>query len=579
MKKFYPLALLLALISFYSCSNDEPTFPDPNPANPTIKISNLVIPEIEDEIQGTSVTISGSGFQQGDTLIMKSLTGGEDFEISNTTISASGLTFTYPENAIELKYDLYLRRKNVKSDFNLGLMQQSTFIPKAWVEDDILRGILKGLKSSLFNSKDSLIISEAADYEFTKNTLGQFTFDITNKEIKSLKGLQYFSKLEELLAYGNSLGDVDLTGLNHLITFHAWSSNITSLKLESNYLRNLYIGSNPLTELDLSKCPGVYYLVIDNIPFTYLNLTNCMDFAQDYSNYKYTFDTSKDCQLIISNIWYWHIDNLRDNPSTSPIVTAMANGVKVTTIGVDGEVVFDNLNDVIDIKNEGKLADMPDATLRGIIKALSPESFSGDKIIISKARAATNVPNTLDISNKGITSLDGLAYFENVWYVVADGNNLGEVNLKAWFNLTTFSAKNAGITSFVAVDQPYLRLLDISDNNKLTKADVRGISRVSDYNNQFIANNCPLESVDIRAAYAWSTWGRNNDYLSFRFTTDKTKTRVLKVETAEGGGWSSTTFTGTNPVTQAISDGVRVEYYDWMNGDTRHYGALISTVN
>lgn len=151
--------------------------------------------------------------------------------------------------------------------------------------------------------------------------------------------------------------------------------------------------------------------------------------------------------------------------------------------------------------------------------------------------------------------------------------------MTGWYNLTTISAKNAGLASFKTKDQPWLRDIDLSNNTSLKYIDMRGISLLSNYNIRFIATGCPIEYLDLRNGYAWSTWGQSGDKLAFDFTADTSKSRTLKVETAENGGWSSVWNSGVNPIQKAIDAGVRVEYYNWTNAATGNYGELLKTVN
>ncbi|WP_419034197.1 hypothetical protein [Dysgonomonas gadei] len=561
MHKFRLLILLVSLTCFWSCD-------DVTEYDLSFGISGVVIPEYEDGIQGTEVTIEGRGFQSGDRLhlrpLLKPLDNSFDIDVEIKEVTSSHLKFLFPLNAQESGYSLVLIRGD--KEISLGSMQQ--WLPKGWVADVNLRNSLKVIGPQLFDAQDSLKLSVAADFEFEGGTL-----NVSGKGITNLSGLENFPKLKTLWATDNNLGNIELIGMNGIVSIFAWSSNITSMNIQSKTLQTLYMGNNPLTELDLSKCPALLSIVLDNIKFRKLDISNCMCFGS-FDNFKFDFDTSQECQLLVSNIWFWHMDMF--NRSTS-VRTAGLSGVKVTTVGLDREVVFDKIN----WGNTGTAA-MPDANLRTIMKGYCPQAFSGNDIIISEARNAklpTNLANKLDISNKNIASLDGLKYFDDVWHLVCDNNNISEIDMAGWFNLTTISAKNAGLTSFVTKDQPWLRDIDLSNNTALTHIDMRGISLLSNYDIRFIATGCPIEYLDIRNGYAWSTWGQSGDKLAFDFTTNTSKSRILKVETADNGGWSSTWNSGVNPVQKAIEAGVRVEYYNWTNAATGNYGELLKTVN
>lgn len=469
MHKFRLLILLVSLTCFWSCD-------DVTEYDLSFGISGVVIPEYEDGIQGTEVTIEGRGFQSGDRLhlrpLLKPLDNSFDIDVEIKEVTSSHLKFLFPLNAQESGYSLVLIRGD--KEISLGSMQQ--WLPKGWVADVNLRNSLKVIGPQLFDAQDSLKLSVAADFEFEGGTL-----NVSGKGITNLSGLENFPKLKTLWATDNNLGNIELIGMNGIVSIFAWSSNITSMNIQSKTLQTLYMGNNPLTELDLSKCPALLSIVLDNIKFRKLDISNCMCFGS-FDNFKFDFDTSQECQLLVSNIWFWHMDMF--NRSTS-VRTAGLSGVKVTTVGLDREVVFDKIN----WGNTGTAA-MPDANLRTIMKGYCPQAFSGNDIIISEARNAklpTNLANKLDISNKNIASLDGLKYFDDVWHLVCDNNNISEIDMAGWFNLTTISAKNAGLTSFVTKDQPWLRDIDLSNNTALTHIDMRGISLLSNYDIRFIA--------------------------------------------------------------------------------------------
>lgn len=561
MYKFRLLILLVSLTCFWSCD-------DVTEYDLSFGISGVVIPEYADGIQGTDVTIQGKGFQQGDKLhlrpLLKPLDNSFDIDVEIKEITSSHLTFLFPLNAQESGYSLVLIRGD--KEISLGSMQQ--WLPKGWVADVNLRNSLKVLGPQLFDAQDSLKLSAAADFEFEGGSL-----NVSGKGIRSLNGLENFHKLKTLWATDNNLGNIELPEMNGIVSIYAWSSNVTGMNIQSKTLQTLYMGNNPLTELDLSKCPSLLNLVLDNVKFRKLDLSNSMCFGS-FDNFKFDFDTNQECQLLVSNIWFWHMDMFN---RSSAVRTAGLSGVKVTTVGLDKEVVFDRIN----WTNTGT-ATMPDANLRTMMKAYCPQAFSGDNVIISEARNAklpSNLGNKLDLSNKNISSLDGLKYFDDVWYLVCDNNNIDHIDMAGWFNLTTISAKNAGLTSFVTKDQPWLRDIDLSNNSGLTHIDMRGVSLLSSYNIRFIATGCPIEYLDLRNGYAWATWAQNGANLAFDFTTNASKASVLKVETADGGGWSSTWTSGVNPVQKAIDLGVKVEYYDWSNAATGHYGELLKTVN
>ena len=119
-------------------------------------------------------------------------------------------------------------------------------------------------------------------------------------------------------------------------------------------------------------------------------------------------------------------------------------------------------------KTMKKYGEIPDINLRNALKALVPDVFDGDKVLTVAALNTEYFKNntTLDLSNKGITNLEGLQYFCGYKNLILDGNNLGEIDLSKYAistsytagpvdekGIQTFSAKNAGLTKFISGDQ------------------------------------------------------------------------------------------------------------------------------
>jgi hypothetical protein len=563
---------LVSLTCFWSCEKVTEY-------NSSFGISGLVIPEYEDDIWGTDVTIEGKGFLSGDRLILrlliKPLSGSPDQEVEIKEITSSHLKFLFPVDALESGYSLILVRGD--KEISLGSMQQ--WAPKGWVEDVTLRNILKVLGSRLFDARDSVKLDVAKDFEFQDATL-----HIEGRGITSLNGLEHFPKLKTLWATDNHLDDVDLSKMDNLQGLFAWNSQITGLKFGGALKKEfmiLYAGSNPLTELDLSNCPALTTVVMDNCPFRKLSIVNNM--CVDFGNFKFNFDPTvpaAECELKVSEVWFWEREIYRNN-GDPPVRAAGLSGVKVSTIGFDEEVVIDKVNWTSLTDETRTTVPMPDGTLRNIMKGYCPAAFdASDNVIISVARIASlgSIGNTLDLTGKGITSLEGLKYFDDLWYLVCDNNpDLREIDLLGWHELTTLSAQHTGLTEFVVTGLKWLKDIDLSNNPDLTKIDLRGVSRSSAVI-RFKATNCPkLTYLDLRNGYTKSNWGTTQVDMDFDFAANGART--LKVETGQRGGWAGRWNGLGNPVQKAINAGVNVEYYDWWYAAERpgdglggHYG-------
>jgi|GEM_PF-1708405 len=106
--------------------------------------------------------------------------------------------------------------------------------------------------------------------------------DVSDKEIKSLTGIQYFTGLEELNCSKNALDTLDLTG-NTALTRLDCSENhsLKELNIKSNQkLLYIYCDENKLTTLDLSHNKALKHLVCSNNQLQKLDLKNNTALAQ-----------------------------------------------------------------------------------------------------------------------------------------------------------------------------------------------------------------------------------------------------------------------------------------------------------
>ena len=221
MYKFRLLILLVSLTCFWSCD-------DVTDYDLSFGIYDVVIPKYEENIQGTDVIIEGRGFQSTDHLhlrpLIKPLDNSFDIDVEIKEVTSSHLKFLFPLNALESGYSLVLIRGD--KEISLGSMQQ--WMPKGWITDVNLRNTLKVIGPQLFDAQDSLKLSAASDFEFESGTL-----NISGKGITSLSGLENFPKLRTLWATDNNLGNVELTGMNGIVSIFA-SVSYTHLTLPTN---------------------------------------------------------------------------------------------------------------------------------------------------------------------------------------------------------------------------------------------------------------------------------------------------------------------------------------------------------
>lgn len=137
------------------------------------------------------------------------------------------------------------------------------------------------------------------DSEDTKVKSRKFLF-IKNKEIKSLVGIEYFTKLEELYCSGNLLDTLDLAQNTALTSLNCSENKLTSLRVAKNTkLKVLYCYDNQLKTLDLRQNTKLERL------YCYKNQLKTLDLSQNtelelldcYGNQLMSLDLSHNCKL------------------------------------------------------------------------------------------------------------------------------------------------------------------------------------------------------------------------------------------------------------------------------------------
>ena len=124
--------------------------------------------------------------------------------------------------------------------------------------------------------------------------------------IQSLKGLEFFTNLENLYCYGTKVKNLDLSG-NKLLKF-VWcgdDKNPGSYPLEqqlqtinireNDKLESLYLCGNQLTSLDLSGNPKLSYLACSYNQLTELDISHCDELKKVYATPKSESDWGGYC--------------------------------------------------------------------------------------------------------------------------------------------------------------------------------------------------------------------------------------------------------------------------------------------
>ena len=98
--------------------------------------------------------------------------------------------------------------------------------------------------------------------------------DVSRSELKSLRGIEYFTNLQQLYCYVNQLTELDVTGNPALSSLDCSDNQLTELDVTSNpALSSLSCSSNQLTELDVTGNTALTSLYCINNQLTELDVT------------------------------------------------------------------------------------------------------------------------------------------------------------------------------------------------------------------------------------------------------------------------------------------------------------------
>lgn len=177
---------------------------------------------------------------------------------------------------------------------------------------------------------------------------------LTSKDDPALnmKGIQYFTNLEELSCGGNFLTSLDLTANTKLTYLNAYDNNIKVIDLSKNTaLTEVYLGNNQLGALDVSKNTKLEYLDVCNFETGTNNLKE-LDVSKNTKLIGLGISRNKITSLDISNNLALQYLYCEDNAISSLDVTKHKNlielfccGNTITKLDITNTKVFKEGND------------------------------------------------------------------------------------------------------------------------------------------------------------------------------------------------------------------------------------------
>ncbi len=194
----------------------------------------------------------------------------------------------------ELRIIYNYNEGNEMSTAQAAAAKAKGWIPQAYVSDgsyyyewkeyagmDVDPALLEKFPDSRFRG---YLLSQTygADGMITDEELATVTsIDVSNMNIKSLKGIEYFTALQDLECDNNQLTELDLSKNTKLTFLNCYKNQLTSLDLSKNtLLSDIDCSDNQLTSVNLSGCKNLVEVGFSNNQLTSLDLSGCKDLVE-----------------------------------------------------------------------------------------------------------------------------------------------------------------------------------------------------------------------------------------------------------------------------------------------------------
>ena len=279
------------------------------------------------------------------------------------------------------------------------------------------------------------------------------TLYCASRDISSTKGLEKMTSLTTLYVSSNQLTKLDVSKNTVLTELYVFYNQLTELNVSKNTaLTYLDVGRNKLTELDVSK----------NTALTDLNVWN---------NQLTKLDVSKNTALTYLNVGHNQLTEL-DVSNNTALTKLFVDSNKLTKLDVSKNTALTDLR-----VDSNQLTEL-DVSNNTALTSLSVGSNQLTELDVSKNTALTylgvssNQLTELDVSNN--TALTDLRVWENQLTKLDVSNNTALTELHVNSNqLTELVINNTALTDLYAYYNK-LTELDVSDNTALTYLSVYG---------------------------------------------------------------------------------------------------------
>ncbi len=326
--------------------------------------------------------------------------------------------------------------------------------------------------------------------------------NVNKKNIQSLKGIEFFTNLEQLRAESNQLTAIDVSKNTLLTLLNLTTNQLTTLDISKNLaLTRVHVSENQLTELDVSKQTALESVECQNNQLTTLVLSNNpnLNFLECYNNN--IKDAAMDALIksmpLGSTSYRFRVLTTKPNEgnvmTTTQVAAAKSKGwspnIGIYQGEIEGSVIYDwqeyEGSKPIIVGIEINETNFPDYNFRNYLLGWG---YGSDGVITDEE--ISNIKNFY-IGGRYIRNLKGIEYFTALTFLQCDNNQLTSLDLSQNKALTNLQCENNQLTSLDLSNNTALDYLECY-NNQLTTLDVSkntALRYLSCFNNQLTSLN------------------------------------------------------------------------------------------
>ena len=350
--------------------------------------------------------------------------------------------------------------------------------------------------------------------------------NVSNKNIQSLKGIEYFYALMYLDCCTNQLTSLDVSQNTMLTSLFCFNNQLTALNVSQNTaLNSLSCGNNQLSSLNVSGCTALKYLYC---PYNQLS----------------SLDVSKNTVLTWLGCYNNQLTSL-DLSNNTVLKSLQCNGNQLTSLDVSGLAALEDLScysNLIDIEAmDALVASLPNVN-NGIMQVIYSEN-EGNVMTNTNVDAAKEKGWIPQYYNNGWKEYKGVIGINETNF--PDGNFRNWILSQSYGSDRVLTSKEiSGITQLDVSSKYIKRLRGIEYFTALTE--------LSCYNNQinYSAMNELLECLP-------TVWNGRMYVVNNAYSGDAMTTSQVEVAKAKGWtpmGWNSGDYSGCDSRGDANGD-------------------------